>query len=52
MEDGAAYLLAPMKKKDLEIVAGMLDTVAEAVKVILKDGPDRAMNRFNRRDPE
>ena len=50
--DGAAYLLAPMKKKDLEIVAGMVDTAAEAVKVILKDGPDAAMNRFNRRDPE
>jgi PTH1 family peptidyl-tRNA hydrolase len=52
VEDGAAYLLAPMKKKDLEIVDGMLDTAAEAVKVMLKDGPDAAMNRFNRRDPE
>jgi PTH1 family peptidyl-tRNA hydrolase len=52
VEDGAAYLLAPMKKKDLEIVDGMVDTAAEAVKVILKDGPDAAMNRFNRRDPE
>ena len=52
VEDGAAYLLAPMRKKDLEVVDGMLDSVAEAVKVILKDGPDAAMNRFNRRDPE
>ena len=52
LEDGAAYLLAPMKKKDLEIVDGMVDTAGEAVKVILKDGPDAAMNRFNRRDPE
>jgi PTH1 family peptidyl-tRNA hydrolase len=52
VEDGAAYLLAPMKKKDLEIVDGMVDTAAEAVKVIMKDGPDAAMNRFNRRDPE
>jgi len=52
VEDGAAYLLAPMKKKDLEVVDGMLDTAAEAVKVILQDGPDAAMNRFNRRDPE
>jgi PTH1 family peptidyl-tRNA hydrolase len=52
VEDGAAYLLAPMKKKDLEVVDGMLDTAAEAVKVILKDGLDAAMNRFNRRDPE
>jgi peptidyl-tRNA hydrolase, PTH1 family len=48
--DGAEYLLAPMKKKDLEVVYGMLDTAAEAVKVILKDGPAAAMNRFNRKD--
>src|SRR4051812_49984979 len=32
--DGAEYLLAPMKKKELEIVAGMLDTTADAVKMI------------------
>jgi len=50
--DGAEYLLAPMKKKELEVVDRMLDTAAEAVKMILKDGPDAAMNRFNRRDPE
>src|SRR5258707_2465266 len=48
--DGAEYLLAPMKKKELEVVDGMLDTAAEAVKVILKDGPAAAMNRFNRKD--
>ena len=52
VEDGAAYLLAPMRKKDLEVVDKMLDTAEEAVKVILRDGPDAAMNRFNRRDPE
>jgi peptidyl-tRNA hydrolase, PTH1 family len=50
--DGAAYLLAPMKKKDLEVVDGMLDTAEEAVKVILKDGPAAAMNRFNRKDEQ
>ena len=50
--DGAEYLLAPMKKKDLEIVDKMLDTAEEAVKVILKDGPAAAMNRFNRKDEE
>jgi peptidyl-tRNA hydrolase, PTH1 family len=48
--DGAEYLLAPMKKKELEVVDGMLDTAEEAVKVILKDGPAAAMNRFNRKD--
>ena len=50
--DGAEYLLAPMKKKDLEVIDGMLDTVEEAVKVILKDGPAAAMNRFNRKEPD
>jgi peptidyl-tRNA hydrolase, PTH1 family len=48
--DGAEYLLAPMKKKDLETVDGILDTAEEAVKVILKEGPAAAMNRFNRKE--
>jgi peptidyl-tRNA hydrolase, PTH1 family len=52
VEDGAAYLLAPMKKKDMPIVDEMLDRAEEAVKVILKDGPDAAMNKFNRKEPE
>ena len=51
VEDGAAYLLAPMKKKDLEVVDKMLDTAEEAVKLILKEGPAAAMNRFNRKEP-
>ncbi len=48
--DGAEYLLAPMRKADLKVVDGMLDTAEEAVKVILKEGPAAAMNRFNRKD--
>ena len=48
--DGAEYLLSPMKKKELEVVDGMLDTAEEAVKVILKEGPAAAMNRFNRKE--
>jgi PTH1 family peptidyl-tRNA hydrolase len=48
--DGAAYLLAPMRKADLAVVDGMLDTAAEAVKVILREGPAAAMNRFNRKE--
>ncbi len=50
ISDGQSYLLSPMKKKELEVVDGMLDTAVEAVKVILKDGPAAAMNRFNRRE--
>jgi PTH1 family peptidyl-tRNA hydrolase len=50
--DGAEYLLSPMKKKELEVVDGILDTAEEAVKMILKEGPAAAMNRFNRKEPE
>jgi peptidyl-tRNA hydrolase, PTH1 family len=48
--DGKQYLLAPMRKADLKIADGMLDTAEDAVKVILKDGPAAAMNRFNRKE--
>ncbi len=50
--DGAEYLLAPMRKQDVAVIDGMLDTAAEAVKVILKDGLAAAMNRFNRKEPD
>jgi PTH1 family peptidyl-tRNA hydrolase len=50
VEDGQGYLLAPMRKADLKIVDGILDSAEEAVKVILKDGPAAAMNRFNRKE--
>ena len=50
--DGQGYLLAPMRKADLKIVDGVLDTVEDAVKAILQDGPAAAMNRFNRKEVE
>jgi len=50
VEDGPSYLLAPMRKADLKVVDGILDTAEEAVKMILKDGPAAAMNRFNRKE--
>jgi peptidyl-tRNA hydrolase, PTH1 family len=50
VSDGKEYLLAPMRKADLKIIDGMLDEVEDAVKVILKDGPAAAMNRFNRKE--
>jgi peptidyl-tRNA hydrolase, PTH1 family len=50
VEDGAQYLLAPMRKADLAVVDSMLDTAAEAVKVILSEGAAAAMNRFNRKE--
>jgi peptidyl-tRNA hydrolase, PTH1 family len=51
VSDGRSYLLAPLRKAELQAADGILDTVEEAVKVILKDGPAAAMNRFNRKEP-
>ncbi|MGA7217169.1 MAG: aminoacyl-tRNA hydrolase [Candidatus Sulfotelmatobacter sp.] len=50
VSDGQGYLLSPFRKAELAIVDGMLDTAAEAVKVILTEGAAAAMNRFNRKD--
>jgi PTH1 family peptidyl-tRNA hydrolase len=50
-EDLAGYLLAPMRKAQLEVAAEMVEKAAEAVDVILTDGLARAMNRFNKRVP-
>ena len=49
-KDGAEYVLTPFRKKQLEIVDQLLDTAAEAVQVVVKEGPAAAMNRFNRTD--
>jgi PTH1 family peptidyl-tRNA hydrolase len=50
VEDGERYLVAPLRKTDLAVVDGMIDTAVEAVKVILTEGPAAAMNRFNRKE--
>ena len=50
VEDGKGYLLSPFRKAQLAAVDGMLDTAAEAVKVILTEGAAAAMNRFNRKE--
>jgi PTH1 family peptidyl-tRNA hydrolase len=51
MEDYVSYLLGPFRPADLELVAEMLDRASEAVRVILSEGVQKAMNRFNRRVP-
>jgi PTH1 family peptidyl-tRNA hydrolase len=50
-EDLVSYLLRPLRRAELEVVAEMLDRACEAVRVILKEGVPAAMNRFNRRVP-
>ena len=49
VEDGAQYVLTPFRKAQLETVDGILDAAAQAVEVILKEGPAAAMNKFNRK---
>lgn len=49
VSDGPGYLLAPMKKKQLEVVDSVLDEINDAVRMILDKGPAAAMNWFNRR---
>jgi PTH1 family peptidyl-tRNA hydrolase len=48
--DGVKYVLTPFRKAQFELVDEVLDTAAQAVDVILKEGPAAAMNRFNRKN--
>ena len=50
--DGAKYVLSQFKKAQYPVVDQVLDTAAEAVKVILAEGVQAAMNRFNRKAEE
>ncbi len=50
--DGAKYVLSQLKKSQLEVVDQMLEQAADAVRVILADGVQAAMNRFNRKAEE
>jgi PTH1 family peptidyl-tRNA hydrolase len=47
--DGVKFVLTPFRKAQLKVVDEVLDTTFEAVRVILRDGPGAAMNRFNRK---
>ena len=49
LNDGASYVLSQLKKLQLPVVDQALDDTAEAVKIILAQGPGPAMNRFNRK---
>jgi PTH1 family peptidyl-tRNA hydrolase len=49
LNDGASYVLSQLKKAQLPVVDQALDEAAEAVKIILGEGPAPAMNRFNRK---
>jgi peptidyl-tRNA hydrolase, PTH1 family len=50
VDDGISYLLSPFPKAQRAVIDEMLELAAEAVQVILKEGPAAAMNRFNRKE--
>ena len=49
LEDAADYLLRPFPRAREEQVEELVERAAEAVRTILRDGPAKAMNVFNRR---
>ena len=49
VSDRAVHVLSPFRRAQLEAVAEMVDRAAEAAEVIVREGVERAMNRFNRR---
>jgi PTH1 family peptidyl-tRNA hydrolase len=50
--DGVKFVLTPFRKAQLKVVDEVLDRAAEAVRLILDEGPAAAMNRFNRKPEE
>ena len=49
--DLAAYVLRRMKKAELEVAAEAIGEAGDAVEIILTQGIDAAMNKYNRRKP-
>jgi PTH1 family peptidyl-tRNA hydrolase len=49
IEDRVSYVLGRFRETDLETLGGLIENATDAVRVILRDGPQKAMNRFNRR---
>ena len=49
VSDGARYVLGQFRRSQYKAVDQMLDTAADAVEAILKEGAAAAMNRFNRK---
>jgi peptidyl-tRNA hydrolase, PTH1 family len=49
MESWTDFVLQNFKKKEMKIVSEMIDSCADAVELILKEGLSIAMNRYNRK---
>jgi peptidyl-tRNA hydrolase, PTH1 family len=50
--DSVKYVLTPFRKAQEKVVVEIIEMAAEALEVILKEGPAAAMNRFNRKPEE
>ncbi|MDR3676895.1 MAG: aminoacyl-tRNA hydrolase [Acidobacteriota bacterium] len=51
VEDYVSYLLRPFRPAETKLVADMVDQAGDAIRVIISEGLQKAMNRFNRRVP-
>ena len=49
LEEATPYLLGKFRRREWEAVSDLLDQAVDAVHMILREGPRKAMNRFNRR---
>ena len=48
--DVAGYVLNPFSAAERKLLDRVLDTAADALETILRDGPEQAMNEYNNRD--
>jgi PTH1 family peptidyl-tRNA hydrolase len=51
VEDYVEYLLKPFRRAEAKLVTEAVDLACEAVRVVIREGVQKAMNRFNRRVP-
>jgi peptidyl-tRNA hydrolase, PTH1 family len=51
VEDYVSYLLKPFRKAEAKLVAEAIELAGKAVRVVVSEGVQKAMNRFNRRVP-
>ncbi len=47
--DAAEFVLRPFRRSELKRIDEQIDRAAEAVRLILREGPEKAMTQFNRR---
>jgi PTH1 family peptidyl-tRNA hydrolase len=51
VSDGAAFVLAPMRRAQRKELDELLDRAAQAVESVIAEGVEMSMTRFNRRAP-